>query len=61
MWLSPTPIPLGAGPRGGDCYHELPRIPLLRTTVNKGKKKGRSYNARPFKCCQSGMDFASYS
>jgi hypothetical protein len=31
-----------------DLGYELPRIPLPRTTVNKGKKKGRSYDARPF-------------
>jgi len=27
---------------------ELRRILIPRTTVNKGKKKGRSYDARPF-------------
>src|SRR5215203_7369359 len=27
---------LGWGGEGGDCYCELPRIPLLRTSVNKG-------------------------
>jgi len=26
---------------------ELPRIPIPRTPVNKGKEKGRSYDARP--------------
>jgi predicted RNA-binding protein YlxR (DUF448 family) len=25
----------------GDCYNELLRIPIPRTSVNKGKKKGR--------------------
>src|SRR5215216_5344400 len=39
--LCPTRIGLGTGPRGGDCYRELPRIPLPRTPVNKGKKEGR--------------------
>jgi hypothetical protein len=37
--------------RGGVMQHpgyELRRIPLPRTSVNKGKKKGRSYDARPF-------------
>src|SRR5215208_643251 len=28
---------------------EVRRIPFPRTTVNKGKKKSRSYDARPFK------------
>ena len=40
MWLSPTPIPLGAGLSEGDCYIELPRIPIPRTPVNKGNKEG---------------------
>jgi hypothetical protein len=26
----------------GDCYHELPRIPFLRTLVHKVIRKGRS-------------------
>src|SRR5215218_1892533 len=26
------------GATRGDCYHELPRIPLPRTRVNKGKR-----------------------
>src|SRR5215204_6335574 len=30
---------LGWGGEGGDCYRQLPRIPLLRTSVNKGKKR----------------------
>ena len=28
--------------------YELPRITIPRTTVNKGKKEDRSYEARPF-------------
>ena len=32
-----------------DLGYELPRILIPRTSVNKGKKKGRSYDARPFK------------
>jgi hypothetical protein len=39
------------GYRGGamqDLGYELPRIPIPRTSVNKGKKQGRSYDARPF-------------
>ena len=31
-----------------------------RVWVNKGKKKGRSYGARPSKRCHSGVEFASY-
>ena len=31
-----------------DPASELPRIPIPRTSVNKGKKQGRSYDARPF-------------
>jgi hypothetical protein len=31
-----------------DLGYELPRIPIPRTTVNKGKKEDRSYDARPF-------------
>jgi hypothetical protein len=27
---------------------QLPRIPIPRTSVNKGKKEDRSYDARPF-------------
>jgi len=30
------------GRGSGDCYAELRRIPLLSTSVNKGKRKGRS-------------------
>src|SRR5215217_6763174 len=51
--------PEGLGHRGGAkrkslyqrtraCISELPRIPIPRTTVNKGKKEDRSYDARPF-------------
>src|SRR5215217_7201774 len=44
--LCPTRIGLGTGPRGGACYRELPRIPLLGNSVNKGKnRKGRVHNA----------------
>ena len=32
----------GEHPKG-----EVRRIPILRTRVNKGMKKGRSYDARP--------------
>ena len=28
--------------------YELPRIPILRTSVNRATEKGRSYDARPF-------------
>jgi hypothetical protein len=28
-----------------DLGYELPRIPIPRTPVHKGKKKGRSYDA----------------
>jgi len=41
MWLSGVPIGIGMGVCGGDCYLELPRIPIPRTTVNKGKSKDR--------------------
>src|SRR5215212_534391 len=41
--------------------NELPRIPIPRTSVNKGKA-GRAGAIRPWpsKCCQSGAEFASY-
>src|SRR5215212_1374520 len=42
-----TRIGLGTGPRGGDCYRELPRILLLRRWVNKAKKKGQGITPRP--------------
>src|SRR5215217_5841669 len=42
MWLSGVPMGIGMGVCGGDCYRELPRIPIPRTRVNKGIKKGRS-------------------
>jgi len=42
-----------------DLGYELPRILIPRTSVNKGKKKGRSYDARPSKRCHSGAEFAS--
>src|SRR5215213_1977864 len=35
MWLSPTPIGIGVGLCGGDCYRELRRISLPRTRVNR--------------------------
>ena len=28
--LSPVSLGIGMGPREGDCYHELPRIPVPR-------------------------------
>jgi hypothetical protein len=31
-----------------DLGYELPRIRIPRTPVNRGIKKGRSYDARPF-------------
>src|SRR5215218_1034904 len=38
--LCPTCIGLGTGPRGGDCYRELPRIPFfMRSWANKSKKR----------------------
>jgi len=40
MWLYPVPIGIGTELSGGDCYRELPRIPIPRNTVNKGKKEG---------------------
>src|SRR5215208_467002 len=36
MWLYPVPIGIGTELSGGDCYRELPRIPLPRTSVNRG-------------------------
>jgi hypothetical protein len=39
MWLSPTPIGIGTGECGGDCYFELPRIPLLSSWVNRAKRR----------------------
>jgi hypothetical protein len=39
MQLYTTWIGLRKGPRGGDCYRELPRILIPRTWVNKGKQK----------------------
>ena len=41
MWLSGVPMGIGMGVCGGDCYRELPRIPIPRTPVNKGKSKDR--------------------
>jgi hypothetical protein len=35
MRLSPVPIGIRMRVCGGDCYCELPRIPLLRRWVNK--------------------------
>jgi len=35
MWLSPTPIGIGTGECGGDCYRELLRIPLFSTQYNE--------------------------
>src|SRR5215218_771384 len=43
----PRPDGLRSPPNGGACYRELPRIPLPRTWMNKGKKKGRSVEIRP--------------
>jgi hypothetical protein len=40
MWLHPVPIGIGLGRGGGACNRELPRIPIPRTPVNKGKKRG---------------------
>src|SRR5215207_10944450 len=31
--LSTVPMPIGLGRRGRDCYRELPRIPILGTSV----------------------------
>jgi hypothetical protein len=42
------------GYRGGamqDLGYELPRIPIPRTRVNNGKKKGRSYDAPALLLC----------
>src|SRR5829696_6889475 len=42
------------------CYHELPRITLLRTRVNKDKKEGRvavlQPSSRPFRRYGTGPD-----
>src|SRR5215217_4518605 len=39
--LCPTRIGLGTGPRGGDCYRELRRIPIFpRTRVNRASSAG---------------------
>jgi hypothetical protein len=35
--------------------YELLRIHLLSTWMNKGKKKGRSYDARPFVIPRAGL------
>src|SRR5215217_6286268 len=37
MELSPVPIGIGPVPGGGACNRELRRIPLPRTSVNKGR------------------------
>ena len=34
-----------------DLGYELPRIPIPRTPVNKGKGKGRSYDAPALLLC----------
>jgi hypothetical protein len=39
MWLSGVPIGIGMGVCGGDCYLELPRIPIPRTSVNEARKR----------------------
>jgi hypothetical protein len=39
--------------QSGDCYSELPRIPIPRTPVNKGKRKGRS----PIRLAPSPLSF----
>ena len=36
MELSPIPIGIGPVPGGGACNRELRRIPIPRTSVNKG-------------------------
>src|SRR5215216_3790934 len=46
MWLYPVPIGIGPGRGGGACNRELRRIPIPRTRVNKGKKKGRGLQDR---------------
>jgi hypothetical protein len=43
MWLYPVPISIWPGRGGGACNRELRRIPLPRTSVNKGKRKGGAY------------------
>jgi hypothetical protein len=45
MWLSGVPIGIGMGVCGGDCYRELPRIPIPRTPVNKDIRKDRNLNS----------------
>ena len=35
MWLYPVPTGIGLERGGGACNRELPRIPLLGTSVNK--------------------------
>src|SRR5215208_5932313 len=40
---------------------EVRRIPIPRTSVNKGKaERARAIRPWPSKCCQSGAEFASY-
>src|SRR5215211_5152262 len=44
MWLYPVPIGIGTELSGGDCYRELPRIPILgRSCI----KKPGSYRSDP--------------
>jgi hypothetical protein len=38
MELSPVPIGIGPVPGGGACNRELRRIPIPRTSVNKGSR-----------------------
>src|SRR5829696_7362956 len=40
--LCPTCIGLGTGPCGGDCYRELRRIHIPRTSVNRAIKRRRN-------------------
>jgi hypothetical protein len=49
MWLYPVSIGIWPVRGGGACNRELPRIPLPRTWVHRGKKrKGRhSYALAP--------------
>jgi len=41
MELSPVPIGIGPVPGGGACNRELRRIPLPRTSVNRGCELGK--------------------
>jgi hypothetical protein len=45
---------------GENLLGEVPRMILIRTSVRKGKKEGRGYDARPSKRFHSGAEFTHH-